>query len=138
MSYKELEIFKSAFKYSISVHKLSLKLPKFELYEQGSQLRRSSKSIKDQIAEGYGRRRYKADFIKFLVYAQASNDECSNQIETIIELYPDIQGWSGLLDDYHMLGKQINKFIQYVESSWNQPNNQKPATRNQQPVTSNQ
>ena len=82
-SYKDLEIYKEAFELSIRIHKESLLLPKFELYEKGSQIRRSSKSIKDQIAEGYGRRKYKADFIKFLIYAQASCDECTNQLETI-------------------------------------------------------
>ena len=117
-NYKDLDIYKIAFDLAIKVHKLSLNLPAFELYEQGSQIRRSSKSIKDQISEGYGRRRYKADFIKFLVYAQASNDECSGQIETIIKLYPDNEGWAELLKEYDILGKKINNFIQYVENNW--------------------
>jgi four helix bundle protein len=117
-SYRDLDIYKIAFELCITVHKLSLQLPPFELYEQGSQVRRSSKSIKDQITEGYGRRRYKADFIKFLVYAQASNDECQNQINTIIVLYPEKEGWSDLSLEYNNLGMKINKFIQYVENSW--------------------
>ena len=117
-SYKELEIYQTAFDLSIKVHPLSLKLPKFELYEQGSQVRRSSKSIKDQIAEGYGRRRYKADFIKFLVYAQASCDECKNQIETIMVLYPDMPEWEKMVEPYNILGKKINNFIKYVEKNW--------------------
>jgi four helix bundle protein len=120
-SYKELEIYKLAFQLCLKVHSLSLCLPKFELYEQGSQVRRSSKSIKDQIAEGYGRRQYKADFVKFLIYAQASNDECLNQIETIRTLYPEQNEWNALIEDYELLGKQINKFIQYVQSSWKSP-----------------
>jgi len=120
-SYKDLDIYKLAFQLCLKVHGLSLKLPKYELYEQGSQVRRSSKSVKDQIAEGYGRRQYKADFIKFLIYAQASNDECLNQIETIRVLYPDQQEWSSLIDDYELLGKKINKFIQYVQSNWKSP-----------------
>ncbi len=117
-SYKDLDIYKIAFELSIKVHRFSLQLPKFELYEQGSQIRRSSKSVKDQITEGYGRRRYKADFIKFLVYAQASNDECCGQIETISVLYPDIEGWPELYEEYIILGKKINNFIQYVETNW--------------------
>jgi four helix bundle protein len=52
--YKDLDIYKIAFALAKRVHIASLKLPLFELYEQGSQIRRSSKSIKDQIAEGYG------------------------------------------------------------------------------------
>ncbi len=117
-SYRDLDIYIIAFELCIKVHNLSLQLPPFELYEQGSQVRRSSKSIKDQISEGYGRRRYKNDFIKFLVYAQTPNDECQNQINTIIVLYPDKEGWNDLSLEYNNLGMKINKFIQYVENSW--------------------
>ncbi len=116
--YHDLEIYKFAFSLAVQVHHESLKLPKFELYEQGSQIRRSSKGIKDAITEGYGRRRYKADFIKFLVYSQASCDECTGQIEMLIELYKDQVAWKELLGEYLELGKKINKFLQYVETSW--------------------
>ncbi|GAA4290494.1 four helix bundle protein [Aestuariibaculum suncheonense] len=58
-SYKDLEVYTLAFQYALEVHELTLHLPEFELYEQGSQLRRSSKSVKDNIVEGYGRRAYK-------------------------------------------------------------------------------
>ncbi len=118
MSYKTLEIYQEALKLSLIVHRLSLELPTFEKYEQGSQIRRSSKSIKDQIAEGYGRRRYKADFVKFLIYAQASCDECPNQIETIVMIYPDKFEWKELTEPYNALGKKINNFIKYVEKNW--------------------
>jgi len=100
------------------VHIASLKLPAFELYEQGSQIRRSSKSIKDQIAEGYGRKRYKAEFIKFLTYAQASCDETTSQLSMILELYDDVPDFFNMLPEYENLGKKINCFIQYVESNW--------------------
>lgn len=56
--YRDLDIYKLSFDLAIKVHKLSLTLPAFEKYEQGSQVRRSSKSIKDNIVEGYGRRKY--------------------------------------------------------------------------------
>ena len=49
-SYKELDIYKLAYDIAIRVHKASLMLPQFELYEQGSHIRRSTKSIKDTIA----------------------------------------------------------------------------------------
>lgn len=90
-SYKDLEIYQLAFDLSIKVHHSSLKLPDFELYEQGSQIRRSSKGVKDTIVEGYGRRKYKADYIKFLTYAIASCDETTNHLLTIKNLYPDLK-----------------------------------------------
>jgi len=117
-SYRDLEIYKIAFDLSLKVHKASLKLPAFELYEQGSQIRRSSKGVKDAIVEGFGRRRYKPDYIKFLVYSIASCDETMNHIVTISALYPEMTEISDLEDDYDKLGRMINNYIQYVESNW--------------------
>ncbi|HBX66765.1 MAG TPA: four helix bundle protein, partial [Balneolaceae bacterium] len=67
-SYTDLDIYKMAYELALEVHKLTMTLPKYEMYEQGSQVRRSLKSIKDNIAEGYGRRRYKDEFIRFLIF----------------------------------------------------------------------
>lgn len=103
----------------MQIHHMSLTLPKFELYEQDSQIRRSSKSVKDNIAEGYGRKRYKDDFIKFLIYAQASCDEVTSQLSMISDLYFSEEPLTELKEEYDILGKRINKFIQYVEENWN-------------------
>ena len=82
-SYKDLEIYQLAYKLAIEVHTMTLQLPNYELYEQGSQIRRSSKSIKDTIAEGYGRRRYKTEFIRYLIFAHSSCDETISQLNMI-------------------------------------------------------
>ena len=111
-------MYKLAFELAIKVHYASLKLPKFELFEQGSQTRRSSKSTKDQIVEGYGRRRYKADFIKFLVFSQSSCDELQSQLELLTVLYPDISDFPSLIEENTILGKKLNKYIDYVENNW--------------------
>jgi hypothetical protein len=45
MSYKKMEIWKIACAVSVDIHYMTLNsLPKFEMYEEGSQIRRSSKS----------------------------------------------------------------------------------------------
>jgi four helix bundle protein len=75
MSYQDLHIYRESMRLALEIHRISVRLPKFETYEVGSQIRRSSKAITSLIVEGYGRRRYKADFIKFLVYAHAECDE---------------------------------------------------------------
>ena len=68
MSYKKLEIWQIARKLVIDIHKMTLcKLPKFEMFEEGGQIRKSIKSVKSTIVEGYGRRRYKQEFIRFLI-----------------------------------------------------------------------
>jgi four helix bundle protein len=53
-SYRDLEVYKESKRLAIEVHKLFLSLPKFELYEEGSQILRSSKSVTSTIVEGYG------------------------------------------------------------------------------------
>ena len=59
MSYKNLEIWEISREIVIDIHKMTLsELPKFESYEEGSQIRKSSKSVKSTIVEGYGRKRY--------------------------------------------------------------------------------
>ncbi|WP_163711638.1 four helix bundle protein [Mangrovibacterium lignilyticum] len=120
-SYKDLEVYQEACKLAIKVHRVSLELPKYELYEQGSQIRRSSKSIKDNIAEGFGRRRYKDEFIRFLIFAHASCDEAISQLSMINEIYFENSGLNELLSEYEILRAKINKFIQYVESNWQTP-----------------
>ena len=114
-NYNDLEIYNLAYSLAIEVHKMTFKLPNYELYEQGSQVRRSSKSIKDAIAEGYGRRRYKAEFIKFLIYAHSSCDETISQLTMINELHFQDNPIIELIKKYNNLGSKINKFINYVE-----------------------
>ena len=86
MSYKSLEIWKLADELVVEIHEMTLtRLPKFEMYEEGSQIRRSSKSVKSNIVEGYGRKRYKAEFVKFLVYSLGSNDETTDHLENLFK-----------------------------------------------------
>lgn len=85
MSYKNLEIWKLSREVVIEIHSMSLSLPKFEQFEEAQQIRRSVKSIRSNIVEGYGRRRYKADFIKFLIYSLPSNDETTDHLEILFE-----------------------------------------------------
>lgn len=89
-SYKDLDVYNLGLTLFYKCHSFSLKLPKHEMYELGSQLRRSSDSVVTNIVEGYGRKRYKADFIKFLTYSYASCLETVFHIEKISKLYPEI------------------------------------------------
>jgi len=114
--YKDLVVYQKAHELGVAIHRFSLKLPKFELYETGSQLRRASKSISANIVEGYGRRRYRADYVKFLVYSQSSCDETNEWLTYIADLYEDLaEEAQTLLGEIDGLGRQINVFIQSVE-----------------------
>ena len=117
MSYKKLQIWELSRTLVIDIHKMSLALPTFEKYEEGSQIRRSSKSVKSNIVEGYGRRRYKADHIKFIVYSLSSNDETIDHLETLFETnsLTDENIYKDLHDRLRKLGIKINNFLQSLE-----------------------
>ena len=88
-SYKDLAIYNLSLDLFYKTHQISLKLPKYELCELGSQIRKSSDSVPTNIVEGYERKRYKADFVKFLTYSHASNLETLCHFEKIQVLYPN-------------------------------------------------
>ena len=127
-SYRDLDIYKESKRLAIEIHKISLTLPKHEMYEEGSQIRRSSKSVTSMIVEGYGRGRYKADFIKYLVYSQSECDETIVHLDFLFETgsLNDKAKFDELSEGYNSLSKRINKFTQWVEDNWNEfPNSTK-------------
>ncbi len=122
MSYKNLEIWKLAREVVNEIHKMSLVLPKFEQFEEAQQIRRSSKTVKSCIVEGYGRRRYKADFIRFIIYSLSSNDETLDHLETLFETesLKDENIYIALHQKIELLGKKLNNFLQAVEKGHNE------------------
>ena len=120
--YSKLEIYQLAHSIGVNIHQFSLKLPKHELYEIGNQLRRASKSISANIVEGYGRRRYKAEFMKFLVYALASCDETVEWLQYVKDCYAEHSTKADeFLNSTNELGKKINRFLQSVGSFHSSP-----------------
>jgi four helix bundle protein len=122
MSYKKLEIWQLARELTIEIHKMTFTLPKFEHFEEAQQIRRSSKTVRSNIVEGYGRRRYKADFIKFLIYSLSSNDETTDHLETLFETesLKDETLYNSLHLKLELLGKKLNNFILAVERNHNE------------------
>jgi len=117
MSYKKLKIWSLAREISIDIHKMSLSLPKFELYETGSQIRRSSKSIRSNIVEGYGRRRYKNDYIRFLTYAHSSVLETRDHLESLLETgsLTEVDIFNIVDEKLDHIGRMLYNFTQKIE-----------------------
>ena len=75
MPYHRLDVFKKSYALALELHRMSLKFPKIEQYELGQQVRKSSKSIPANIAEGMGKQESKADVRRFIRIAIGSCDE---------------------------------------------------------------
>ena len=74
--FEDLEVFQRAYKLSLEIHRLSLELPKHEQFALGDQVRRASKSICVNIAEGFAKQSYSAaEYKRFLQVAIGSADE---------------------------------------------------------------
>ena len=73
---EELEVYRRAYRAALRVHELSLGFPEIERFALADQMRRASRSIAANIAEGYGRRRMSsAEYRRFLAMAVGSADE---------------------------------------------------------------
>jgi four helix bundle protein len=118
MNYRSLEVYQLADELVLKIHEMTLvDLPRFEMYETGSQIRRSIKSVKSNIVEGYGRRCYKSDFIHFLVIAHASLDETIDHLETLhkTKSLTDQAKFDLLLNQLFFLGRKLYAFIGSVK-----------------------
>lgn len=121
MSYRNLEIWEISKQLVISIHTMTLnELPQFELYETGSQIRRSSKSIKSNIVEGYGRRKSSLEYIHFLTIAHASLDETKDHLETLF-LTKSLTNkviYEKLMELCDKLGRKLYLYIEAVKRNY--------------------
>jgi len=84
--YEDTEIYQLAKQLAVEIHRMTLEeLPKFEMYEEGSQIRRSSKSVVANFVEAYGMKRYPGDMVRYLTYSLASCDETKSHLEMLHE-----------------------------------------------------
>ncbi len=75
MPYERLDVYQKSYQAALDIHRVTLNFPKIEQFELANQLRRSSKSIPANIAEGMGKQDTAADVRRFIKIALGSCDE---------------------------------------------------------------
>jgi four helix bundle protein len=114
-SYRDLDVFQRAMQLLVPLHKLLVKFPDYEKYELCAQMRRCSKSIAANIAEGYSKRRFEKEFRKHLNIAMGEANEMVVHLETSKLLqYMNAADCDSLVDGYTVVGKQLFKLM----SNW--------------------
>ena len=108
-SFEDLEVFQRAYRLSLEVHRTSLNFPKIEQHALCEQVRRASKSICANIAEGFGKQVHSnAEFRRFLRIAMGSADEMRVWCRYCFDLgYIDEQIWQRWRDEYHEIAKML-------------------------------
>jgi four helix bundle protein len=108
-AFEDLAVFQRAYRLSLEVHWTSLAFPEIEQRSLGDQVRRSSKSICANVAEGFGRQRQAgAEFRRFLRMATGSADEMRVWARYCLDLgYIDEATWRRWRDEYHEIAKML-------------------------------
>ena len=99
----------------VRIHQLCKRLPPEEKYELTSQMRRASKSIPANIAEGFSKRASVNEFKQYMRMAMASANEMETHLRIVGRLgYLEGPGLDALTDGYNQVGRQLNRLI----SNW--------------------
>jgi four helix bundle protein len=101
---KDLEVYKRAYLVSLEIHKSTLTFPKIEQFALADQMRRSSKAICANLAEGFAKQTHsKPEFARFISMSMGS---CS-EMETWVSYAFDIG---------YITNEQLNSWLQAYTS----------------------
>jgi len=115
--FEDLEIWQEARFIAQQIFELTLGDKFSKDFKLRDQIRGSSGSIMDNIAEGFGRGGNK-EFIQFLSIAKGSNDETRSQVYRACDYqYIDEETKNDLVEKSVQLSKKISSFIQYLRKS---------------------
>lgn len=116
-SHEDLDAYRLAMDLLVRVQSLVEELPKEERFELGSQMRRASRSIPANIAEGFAKRQSTKEFKHYMRTAMGSANEMETHLRIAAQLgyvvEPDL---AELTDGYDHVGRQLNRLI----ASWRQ------------------
>ena len=107
-NYRDLEVYREGFDLAVQLHRRTRRFDVEDGDEIRGQIRRSSKGICANIAEGFGRQESAAEFRRFLRIASGSLQETKVWLEfcQALALLPDEEARS-FWQDYDTLGKRL-------------------------------
>ena len=113
MSYKNLIAYQKAFSLAMKIFKITKKFPKEERFGLTDQMRRSSRSVCTNLAEGYRKRRYEAHFVSKLTDADMENTETPVWLDFALECQYIIQEeFDYLYRDTEEVGRLVSYMIE--------------------------
>jgi four helix bundle protein len=116
-SHEDLDAYRLAMNLVARVQSLIEKLPKEERFELGSQMRRASRSIPANIAEGFAKRQSTKEFKHYMRTAMGSANEMETHLRIAAQLgYVAELDLAELADGYDHVGRQLNRLI----ANWRQ------------------
>jgi four helix bundle protein len=114
----ELEVFKRAYQVSLDIHRSSLRFPRIEQYGGlADQMRRASKSICANLAEGFGKQSSsRAEFNRYVMMAMGSADEMRIWVKYCCDLaYVDQATCQVWQEDYQQIAKMLQGLSKHLK-----------------------
>ena len=117
-TYKDLNVYKKAYKLVLDMYQITNKLPIEERFGLISQIKRAALSIPLNIAEGYGKRSSTMEFKRYLTMAKGS----CNELQVLLDLCMDLEYISQeehktISERYDEVGKMLYGMLE----KWNKP-----------------
>lgn len=118
-SYKDLDVYQKLCDLHIEVNELTFTFPKFELYELGSQLRRSSNSSPANLAEGWNNKHINI-YLEGINRAQGELRETEHHLSMALrKKYLSDERFRDLTSRYTECGKMLRSLERSL-NSWRQ------------------
>ena len=114
-SVEKLEVYQKLFNLAIKVHELTLSFPRFELYELGSQLRRSSNSAPANLAEGFNNK-HTSIYLEGINRAQAEIRETKHHLRVAFKKkYLDQEKLNYFIHEHNIYGRMLTNLKKSLE-----------------------
>lgn len=115
-SFRDLIVYKKAFDLSMSIYEITKAFPTDEKYSLVSQMRRSSRSVCANLAEGYRKRQYPAHFVAKVSDADMENTETSIWLDFALACkYITEETFTSLKNTNIEIGKLLYDIMKYPE-----------------------
>ena len=132
-SFRDLRVYQELRRLHLELHDESLKFPRFELYELGSQIRRASNSAPAILAEGYGSRHTNV-YIEAISRSQGELQETRHHIDMAHEKqYLSPERFRELDGRYDSCARMLERLCQSL-SHWRGSTRSPDAVREHSPA----
>lgn len=118
VTYQNLEVYRRAYRMALGLHKVSLGLPKIEQFGGiADQMRRASKGICANMAEGLSKNASKTEERRFLGLALGSCEEMRVWLEfgKDLDYWPDVK-YKKWTDEYREIAMMVQALMKKRES----------------------
>jgi four helix bundle protein len=110
--FRDLHVYQLAYQLAMEIFHLSKAFPREEIYSLTDQIRRSSRSVATNLAEGFRKRRYRNAFVNKLTDCDSEAAETQVWIDFAFDCgYLSKENHDRLISGYEEVGRMLGAMI---------------------------